>query len=149
MYNLYTSFSVLPKVLADHMRFTGATGGKAEIKVPFYSYPDLIDVEVTRHDGTEVESNDKYNKAVHSSLVETIFYNTLVSLDGYVAEISIFNLEEDDFGNYSLRLTNRLGFTSELLFVIAEGMLNICIRYLIFQYIMQLCLNFKGMLVAC
>lgn len=113
--------TVRPKVLRRDLNFAGVTKGTVDILVPVYSYPKLTSASITRYDDMEIKSDNKYDLSIQKRNVTTDFYNKEVSLSGNVISLTIRDLEESDFGNYAIKLTNSLGSTFSTLFVIAEG----------------------------
>lgn len=74
----YDSFSVLPKLLLQELRFTGVTGGDIHIDLPIYSFPELETAAITRYDGINMSSCDNCNISTYNDTVRTKFYGRSV-----------------------------------------------------------------------
>ncbi|XP_060572499.1 hemicentin-1-like [Ruditapes philippinarum] len=109
---------VSPKILKDDLRFTGSTGDAINIEIPIYSNPVLDTIEITRYDGQSI-SSDMYT--VMDDSVETQFYGKDITLQGNVIYLMLNDTREEDFGNYSFKITNALDTTQAFVHVIAEG----------------------------
>ncbi|XP_060574857.1 uncharacterized protein LOC132732457, partial [Ruditapes philippinarum] len=107
-----------PKILKDDLRFTGSTGDAINIEIPIYSNPVHDTIEITRYDGQSI-SSDMYT--VIDESVKTQFYGKDVTLQGNVIYLTLHDAKEEDFGNYSLKITSVLDTTQAFVHVIAEG----------------------------
>ncbi|XP_060553987.1 hemicentin-1-like [Ruditapes philippinarum] len=109
---------VSPKILRDDLRFTGSTGDAINIEIPIYSNPVFDTIEIIRYDGQSI-SSDMYT--VMDESVGTQFYGKDVTLQGNVIYLTLNDAREEDFGNYSFKITNVIDTTQTFVNVIAEG----------------------------
>ncbi|XP_060604520.1 hemicentin-1-like [Ruditapes philippinarum] len=109
---------VYPKILKDDLRFTGSTGDTIHIEIPINSNPVLDNIEITRYDGQSI-SSDMF--PVMDESVKTKFYGKDVTLQGNVIYLTLNDTKEEDFGNYSFKITNVVDTTQAFVYVIAEG----------------------------
>lgn len=60
---------------------------------------------------TSDTTGSKYRRHVTTTTHEFSFYDVTVLLPGYQAELEISNINRHDFGLYTLRVENKVGFS--------------------------------------
>lgn len=111
-----------PKVLFNHETVrVGDISERITILVPVYSYPNLTNWTLT-HDGQNITDDGNHSISKTSGEVYTTFYGVNVTLIGWIINFTIANLQESDFGLYTLRLLNGIGETVQNFNITAKCM---------------------------
>ncbi|XP_033759163.1 nephrin-like [Pecten maximus] len=101
-----------PVITTNTALIKGQIGNNITIEVEFYSRPAVID-NVTWTKGLNgLPTPDKSVTSVDVRSISLPFYGVETEVEGYVAAIIIHSLVEQDFGNYTVTIENRLGNTS-------------------------------------
>lgn len=83
-------------------------GQSIDLSVNVYSVPKY-NFKIWMRNGNLLPQSSKYTISDVVDVLTDTFYGTKVHVDGYVITLSIKNLEDEDFGNYTLVLSNGLG----------------------------------------
>ncbi|XP_052806545.1 hemicentin-2-like [Mya arenaria] len=103
---------VKPRIFLAEDRFAGPTGGQVSISIPIYSNPVFTNYGVQRYDGFNLIEDSKYKFTENDASIQTQFYGRYVTLNGRVLQMTIQNLTEVDFGEYTFWISNEIGSTS-------------------------------------
>ena len=71
--------------------------------------------------GTVIQNSRKYTIAVTDTVISTKFYDTKVDLNGHRLYFTISELEESDFAEYSLIVSNDIDAEEKRFTVISES----------------------------
>ncbi|KAK3575927.1 hypothetical protein CHS0354_030896 [Potamilus streckersoni] len=98
-------------ILVDNARFIGDIGLTVNMSIPFYSDP-AIESFVIQTNGRIVMNTSRTMTYLSKDTVNYQFFHKAIHLDAQKANILILSLKVEDFGNYTLILTNSIGSTS-------------------------------------
>jgi len=112
--------TALPMHLYNNDIVFGPINGSVSVELPVYSYPEIENVTIYRED-VELAPGLKYNISFDSSEVHTRFYDVEVTLNGSVIRFTIDELQTEDFGTYTITVTNELGINNITVNVYADS----------------------------
>ncbi|CAG2210536.1 unnamed protein product [Mytilus edulis] len=100
----YVISNAPPVITADNNSTQyGKFGKSTKVYVNVYSNPKYS--EINWYIGNTLLGSDKYVMKDEPAIVKDVFHGVVVQLDGYRVSLTIHDLREDDFTNYTLRLS--------------------------------------------
>ncbi|KAK3575930.1 hypothetical protein CHS0354_030900 [Potamilus streckersoni] len=98
-------------ILVDNARFIGDISLTVDISIPFYSDP-AIESFIIQTNGSNVMNTSRTMTYLSKDIVNYKFYNKAIKLNSQKVNFVIQNMTREDFGNYTVLLTNSIGSTS-------------------------------------
>lgn len=109
---------------ADELMVTGTFSKNTSVSVPFYSYPPFDKIYVILKNRTLNQSSSKYMVVKEETIIKTVFYASAVNLNGHLIHFTILNLQESDFDNYRIIVSNAVGSTEWSFAVVSRSKYN-------------------------